>query len=159
MKQFVSLCKNFAETQGRSLAYGLQQPASDRQPVNLDGARQAVAEQYQALCMDERKPSRHPRLRKLRFLLYGGHGQVIQYFEDVDAFDLTELSDFCNTFLNAPLTADTPINQVEDRLVNENKVKEYLDGVWFSIPVEYRSNLRNEIIRMTSFRSIRFIIL
>lgn len=142
LKQFVSLCKNFAETQGRSLAYGLQQPASDRQPVNLDGARQAVAEQYQALCMDERKPSRHPRLRKLRSLLYGGHGQVIQYFKDVDAFDLTELSDFCNIFLNAPLTADTPINQVEDRLVNENKVKEYLDGVWFSIPVGERKNER-----------------
>ena len=128
--------------QGMSLAYGLQQHASDRQPVDLDGARQAVAEQYQALCMDERKPSPHPRLRGLRAQLYGGHGQVIPYFKDVDAFDLTELSDFCNTFLNAPLTADTPVNRIEDRLVNENKVKEYLDGVWFSIPVGERKNER-----------------
>ena len=87
-------------------------------------ARQAVAEQYQALCMDERKPSPHPRLRGLRAQLYGGHGQVIPYFKDVDAFDLTELSDFCNTFLNAPLTADTPVNRIEDRLVNEIS-KEY----------------------------------
>ena len=128
--------------QGMSLAYGLQQHASDRQPVDLDGARQAVAEQYQALCMDERKPSPHPRLRGLRAQLYGGHGQVIPYFKDVDAFDLTELSDFCNTFLNAPLTADTPVNRIEDRLVNENKVKEYLDSVWFSIPVGERKNER-----------------
>lgn len=142
LKQFVSLCKNFADTQGMSLAYGLQQHASDRQPVDLDGARQAVAEQYQALCMDERKPSPHPRLRGLRAQLYGGHGQVIPYFKDVDAFDLTELSNFCNTFLNAPLTADTPVNRIEDRLVNENKVKEYLDGVWFSIPVGERKNER-----------------
>lgn len=142
LKQFVSLCKNFADTQGMSLAYGLQQHASDRQPVDLDGARQAVAEQYQALCMDERKPSPHPRLRGLRAQLYGGHGQVIPYFKDVDAFDLTELSDFCNTFLNTPLTADTPVNRIEDRLVNENKVKEYLDGVWFSIPVGERKNER-----------------
>ena len=142
LKQFVSLCKNFADTQGMSLAYGLQQHASDRQPVDLDGARQAVAEQYQALCMDERKPSPHPRLRGLRSQLYGGHGQVVPYFKDVDAFSLTELSDFCNTFLNAPLTADTPVNRIEDRLVNENKVKEYLDGVWFSIPVGERKNER-----------------
>ena len=142
LKQFVSLCKNFADTQGMSLAYGLQQHASDRQPVDLDGARQAVAEQYQALCMDERKPSPHPRLRGLRSQLYGGHGQVVPYFKDVDAFSLTELSDFCNTFLNTPLTADTPVNRIEDRLVNENKVKEYLDGVWFSIPVGERKNER-----------------
>lgn len=142
LKQFVSLCKNFADTQGMSLAYGLQQHASDRQPVDLDGARQAVAEQYQALCMDERKPSPHPRLRGLRSRLYGGHGQVVPYFKDVDAFSLTELSDFCNTFLNTPLTADTPVNRIEDRLVNENKVKEYLDGVWFSIPVGERKNER-----------------
>lgn len=142
LKQFVSLCKNFADTYGMSLVHALQQPLTGRQSLDIEAARQAVAEQYQALCMDERKPSRHPRLRKLRFLLYGGHGQVIHYFEDVDAFDLTELSDFCNTFLNAPLTADTPWNQVEDRLVNENKVKEYLDGVWFSIPVGERKNER-----------------
>lgn len=142
LKQFISLCKNFADTYGMSLAHALQQPAVDRQPVDLEGACQAVAEQYQALCMDERKPSPHPRLRKLRTQLYGGHGQVIQYFKDVDAFDFTELSDFCNIFLSAPLTADTPINQVEDRLVNENKVKEYLDGVWFSIPVGERKNER-----------------
>lgn len=83
-----------------------------------------------------------PRLRGLRAQLYGGHGQVIPYFKDVDAFDLTELSDFCNTFLNVPLTADTPVNRIEDRLVNENKVKEYLDGVWFSIPVGERKNER-----------------
>lgn len=112
------------------------------QPVDLDGARQAVAAQYQALCMDERKPSPHPRLRGLRSQLYGGHGQVVPYFKNVDAFSLTELSDFCNTFLNTPLTADTPVNRIEDRLVNENKVKEYLDSVWFSIPVGERKNER-----------------
>lgn len=142
LKQFVSLCKNFADTYGMSLVHALQQPLTGRQSLDVEAARQAVSEQYQALVMDERKPSRHPRLRKLRSQLYGGHGQVIQYFEDVDAFDLTELSDFCNTFLNTPLTADPPINQVEDRLVNENKVKEYLDGVWFSIPVGERKNER-----------------
>lgn len=136
LKKLAALCKKFSDTYGLSISEGLKQKDGNNNTIiDLETARKNVEEQSKALTDDGRKPSPHPRLYGLRHKLYGGQGEFIHYFKDYNTIDCQELIHFCNIFLNNPLESRTSWTLIDEKLVNEKKVTDYLNKIWFSIEV------------------------